>query len=117
VERLLQSSGVQVMASDDPGERIDRELCGRKYPEPSPILACVGIFPDQGLRKRDSCHGFSAVTVKQPTYLPKVNAEPGGGRGRQQGLAVLVTFPASNGYAVPGEIDILDPQTEAFTKS
>ena len=63
--RLLDHSGIQMMALDHTGAWISTEFSGNEYILPSPVSRSIGILPRQCMRQVDGTVARGLVLFKQ----------------------------------------------------
>src|SRR6266545_2749753 len=104
----------QVVATDPAGLRILRTSRCRKDVLPLPFALRSRILRFQGVGQMDSSISFFEVLPMKlpndPEVLPQRRLERGG----KHGCPILAPLPIPDGDLVLAEVDVFDPQAQAF---
>lgn len=113
-ERALQGGAVQVMPSSDLCFGFYIRAAGGEYPLPRPLDVAIRKLPPERPWQHRSAKAGPPIPLELLVDSLKMLAQRGRHSHRQGNAPVLATLAAADHDLVPGEIDILDTQGEAF---
>ena len=86
----------------------------RKYPLPSPLLACVWVFALKRIGQSDSAQASLEIAPVLSFDHIEVFGKRFSHRSGKHRVPIFVPFAGSNNYLITGEIDVFDPQPRTF---
>ncbi len=106
LERLIG----KMMATNDAGTRITRELRRRKDVLPGPLPACLRILARERIGQPDGAESGSEIASMQLASVLELFPQQRLDGARQNSDPVFVTFAVPDQYLASAEVDVLYPQ-------
>jgi len=113
----LDDAVVHVVAALGVGAGVGPAVLLGEYPLPGPFAGGVGVFPLDSGGEEHASPAFGKVLVVDFTDLGEMFFKTVFQGGGEHGDAVFGSFTVVNDDFIAGQVDVLDPQAEAFLKS
>src|SRR5262249_17435632 len=114
---LLDHGLVEVVSVPNARSAIRVERGCRKYVLPPPFTVGIRVFVGQREGQRSAAEASPEIPLVGETYGLQVVKKVLAARGREHAHSVLAPFAITDGDLIPLEIDVLDPQGEAFDEA
>jgi hypothetical protein len=111
---LLDNGLVEVVSVSNARSAVRVERGCAKYVLPPPLAVRIQVLFGQGEGERSAAEASSEVPLVDVTDGREVVKKVVATRGGEHGHSVLCPFAVTDTDLVPLEIDVLDPQGEAF---
>jgi hypothetical protein len=111
---FLQRGLGQMMAPLDPGSGVDRSSRRGKDVLPGQLTIGVGILLGQGMRQVDSTEPLGDIPIVPAPNGIDLPHQGFHQRSGQEGHAVFLPLAVADDEVLLAEIDVLDPEAEAF---
>ena len=113
-DRFLNNRFVQVVSMSETRSGIEVMGGSGKHPLPGPLAVGIRVLPNQGVRQRRPAQPLFQIGFVLFANSPQVVLERLAQHVRQHGDPIFLTFAVPDGDFMPAEVQILDPQLQAF---
>src|SRR5690606_38117549 len=104
----------EVMPTIEAIARIDAPRYRRKCVLPAPFAFCGSVLARQGIGQPHSPEAGSQVPLVNTSCMRQLRMQTIEADGGQHGSAILAALAMTDQDLASGEVDVLDPQTQAF---